>query len=90
MSTYIKFTTEYESIGSNKQVTGGTNANSLLFWNLGTDTVTIDNKILLQQGQTYAINGNVGEVLGNQTFNIAFANGVGTTKNLLIVKKIYS
>lgn len=64
-----------------------TNCNSITFINYGSNAVTIENQLTLQQNQSISIEGNQGEYL-NKSFLITFANTVGTN-NLVTVQKNY-
>lgn len=87
-ASYIKFNVEMIPYNVNSNVSPGVNCNALTFLNIGTAAVTIDSLIVLQQGQSYAIDGNLGEVFGQQTFNIGFA--AGGTNQMILIRKIYS
>jgi hypothetical protein len=64
-----------------------TNCNSISFINYGTSNVTIDNNVVLTQGQQLNIDGNAGEII-NRQFLVNFS-GTGTVNNLVTVKKNY-
>lgn len=85
-TSFLKYRINYIPLNANAQI-GGLNANSLTFINKGTALVTIDNQIELQQEQAFVIDGNLGEVIGNQNFSVAFS-GAGT-KKCVVIKKDY-
>lgn len=64
-----------------------TNCNSITFINYGSNAVTIENQITLQQNQSISIEGNQGEYT-KKAFLITFANTVGTN-NLVTIQKNY-
>jgi hypothetical protein len=63
-----------------------TNCNSITFVNYGTNLVTIGGVVLLQQNQSFSIDGNAGEII-NKSFYVNFT-GSGTN-NLVTIKKNY-
>jgi len=63
-----------------------TDCNSILFINYGTNAVQID-QVVLQQNQSFQIEGNAGEFL--QTRLLATFINTGGTNNLVSVKKNY-
>jgi len=85
MTTYIPFTIEFVPVTTNLQVTPGKNCNALTFLNNGTAQVTIENLIVLQQGQSFTIEGNIGEIIAQASFNVIF--GAGTMQLILIYKR---
>jgi hypothetical protein len=81
---YIKYDVNmitYDTIG---YIT--TDCNSILFVNYGTNAVQIDS-IVLQQNQSFQIDGNAGEFL--MTRLLATFINTGGTNNLVSVKKNY-
>lgn len=80
----IEYDVNFISYGQNGFVT--TNCNSITFTNYGTNQVTIENGVVLQQNQSLAIDGNAGEII-NKQFLITFS-GAGTN-NLVTIKKNY-
>jgi hypothetical protein len=80
----IEYDVNFITYGENGFVT--TNCNSITFTNYGTNQVTIDNGVVLQQNQSLAIDGNAGEII-NKQFLITFS-GAGTN-NLVTIKKNY-
>jgi hypothetical protein len=80
----IEYDVNFITYGQNGFVT--TNCNSITFTNYGTNQVTIDNGVVLQQNQSLAIDGNAGEII-NKQFLITFS-GAGTN-NLVTIKKNY-
>lgn len=64
-----------------------TNCNSITFINYGSNAVTIENQLVLQQNQSISIEGNQGEYI-TKSFLIAFAATVGTN-NLVTIQKNY-
>ena len=80
----IEYDVNFITYGENGFVT--TNCNSITFTNYGTNQVTIENGVVLQQNQSLAIDGNAGEII-NKQFLITFS-GAGTN-NLVTIKKNY-
>lgn len=80
----IEYDVNFITYGQNGFVTS--NCNSITFTNVGTNQVTIDNGLVLQQNQSLSIDGNVGEII-NKQFLITFS-GTGTN-NLVTIKKNY-
>jgi hypothetical protein len=80
----IEYDVNFITYGQNGFVT--TNCNSIAFTNVGSNPVTIDNTLVLQQNQSFSIDGNVGEII-NKQFLITFS-GAGTN-NLVTIKKNY-
>ena len=75
------FVTSNEIVNSNKQVQS--NCNTIIFFNQGSSTCTID-QLILTPGMSWSIEGNSNEL--NQTYyNINFSGNYG---NLLITRKI--
>jgi hypothetical protein len=80
----IEYDVNFITYGQNGFVTS--NCNSITLTNVGTNQVTIDNGLVLQQNQSLSIDGNVGEII-NKQFLITFS-GAGTN-NLVTIKKNY-
>jgi hypothetical protein len=80
----IEYDVNFITYGQNGFVTS--NCNSITFTNVGTNQVTIDNGLVLQQNQSLSIDGNVGEII-NKQFLITFS-GTGTN-NLVTINKNY-
>ena len=82
----------YINIGTNyidsKPITTDKMCNAITFSNEGVSVATINpiNK-QLQQGQSIVIGGNIGEVDTTQ-YSVVFDNS-GSTKNLLVIQKLY-
>jgi hypothetical protein len=80
----IEYDVNFITYGQSGFVTS--NCNSITFTNVGTNQVTIDNSLVLQQNQSLSIDGNAGEII-NKQFLITFS-GTGTN-NLVTIKKNY-
>jgi hypothetical protein len=63
------------------------NCNAITFINLGSDLVTVLG-YQLQQGFQLYLPGNVGEI-DKTRYNVIFANAVGQTQSLLVIRKRY-
>ncbi len=63
-----------------------TTFNSILFRNQGTSVCTIENLIILQPGQSFSIDGNVGEYFTN-SFQVVF--GSTGDNQLVVVSKVF-
>ena len=83
-SPYIKFDVNMITYDLNGYVT--TNCNSITFINYGTNTVTIEGGVILQQNQSISIDGNQGEII-EKSFLVTFT-GSGYN-NLVTIKKNY-
>jgi hypothetical protein len=80
----IRMGIQYQAYSSSQRV--GTEWNSALLRNQGTSIVTIDDMIILQPGQSFAVEGNDGEVF-RYSFNVIFS-GAGQN-SLVAVFKIF-
>lgn len=85
----IKFSSGIIPAGISLQVFTGndyipTNCNAIYFRNQGTSTVTLNNKLVLQPGQDFSLNGNDGELFSFQ-WSLMFSTGA--TNNLLVMWK---
>jgi len=69
------------------QYVGGDNANGYVFINYGTTTVTINQVIILQQGQQFEVTGNTGENT-KQRYFVSFGSST-TGNNVVIARKRY-
>ena len=81
---YIKYDVNMITYDSNGYIT--TDCNGILFVNYGTNAVQIDS-IILQQNQSFQIDGNAGEFLTSRLL-ATFIN-TGGSNNLVTVKKNY-
>jgi hypothetical protein len=64
-----------------------TDCNSILFINYGSEPVTIDAAIILQQNQSWGVDGNAGEIM-TQQFTAIFGTG-GGTQSLVVTRKVF-
>ena len=64
------------------------NCNDITFLNLGSNPVTIEGAITLQQNQSLQISGNVNE-LDTTEYNIQFTSYSSPNNNLLVIRKLY-
>ncbi len=80
----IKYDVNMITYDTNGYIT--TDCNSILFVNYGTNAVQID-QVILQQNQSFQIEGNVGEFLTTRLL-ATFIN-TGGSNNLVSVKKNY-
>jgi hypothetical protein len=83
---YLKYTIGYTPITENIQFAPGLKCNAVNFINQGTAVCTIDNMIVLQQGQSFSIDGNIGEIISGKVFNLTFT---GANIQLVVVAKRY-
>jgi hypothetical protein len=81
----IPFDVNFITYDTNGFIT--TDCNSILFINYGTNAVQIES-VVLQQNQSFQIEGNAGEFL--QTRLLATFINTGGTNNLVSVKKNYT
>lgn len=80
LQTYV---TSNEIVNSNKQVQSG--CNTIIFYNQGGTSVTID-QLILTPGTSWTIEGNKDEI--NTTYyNVSFQD-IGSNPNLCITRKI--
>lgn len=79
----IYFDVDYKAYYQSGQVFS--DCNSMQFINYGTAPVTIDSSIVLQQGQSWGISSNAGEITHKQ-FTVVFGTG---TANLVVARKNY-
>jgi hypothetical protein len=80
---YIEYDVNFITYDQNGFVT--TNCNSITFINYGTNQVTIES-VVLQQNQSFSIDGNAGEIMHKQF--LATFSGAGYN-NLVTIKKNY-
>ncbi|NBP74417.1 MAG: hypothetical protein EBU61_00040 [Crocinitomicaceae bacterium] len=80
---YIEYDVNFITYDQNGFITS--NCNTITFYNLGSNVVTIE-QIPLQQGQSFSIDGNAGEIMHKQF--LATFTGAGTNQ-LLTIKKNY-
>jgi hypothetical protein len=80
----IKYDVNFITYDTNGYIT--TDCNSILFINYGTNAVQIES-VILQQNQSFQIEGNAGEFLTTRLL-ATFVN-TGGTHNLVSVKKNY-
>jgi len=80
---FIEYDVNFITYDANGFIT--TSCNTITFFNLGTNLVTIE-QIPLQQGQSFSIDGNAGEIMNKQF--LATFTGVGTNQ-LLTIQKNY-
>jgi hypothetical protein len=80
----IKYDVNFITYDTNGYIT--TDCNSILFINYGTNAVQIES-VILQQNQSFQIEGNAGEFLTTRLL-ATFVN-TGGTNNLVSVKKNY-
>lgn len=80
LQTYV---TANEIVNSNKQVQS--NCNSIIFYNIGSTTVIID-QLVLPQGCSWTIDGNKDEI-NISFYNVSFLND-GANPSLCITRKI--
>jgi hypothetical protein len=85
MQSFLNFSIETQSYNANGNIKSDCNA--ITFINYGANAVTIENNIVLQQGQSFAIEGNQGEIT-NKVFQINFA-GSAAGNNLAVIRKVY-
>jgi len=80
---YIEYDVNFITYDANGFITS--NCNSITFFNYGTNLCTIE-QIPLQQGQSFTIDGNAGEIIHKQF--LATFTGAGTNQ-LITIKKNY-
>lgn len=64
------------------------NCNDITFINIGSNTVTIEGAITLQQNQSLQISGNINE-LDTTQYDIRFSSYQSANNNLLVIRKLY-
>jgi hypothetical protein len=82
-ATYIEYDVNFITYDTNGFITSS--CNTITFYNLGSNVATIE-QIPLQQGQSFSIDGNAGEIIRKQ-FLVTFT-GTGTNQ-LLTIQKNY-
>lgn len=78
---YIEYDVNFITYDQNGFITSS--CNTITFFNLGSNLVTIE-QVPLQQGQSFSIDGNAGEIIKKQF--LATFTGAGTNQLLTIQK----
>lgn len=81
-----QFYTEFKNFYVTAKI--GSNCNDITFLNIGSNPVTIEGAITLQQNQSLQISGNINE-LDTTEYNITFSVYSSVNNNLLVIRKLY-
>jgi hypothetical protein len=85
-SVIQKYYVEFKNFYVSQKVSS--NCNDITFINLGSNPVTLDGAITLQQNQSLQISGNINE-MDTTEYDVRFSAYQSPNNNLLVIRKLY-
>jgi hypothetical protein len=85
-SVIQKYYVEFKNFYNSQKVSS--NCNDITFINLGSNPVTLDGAITLQQNQSLQISGNINE-MDTTEYDVRFSAYSSPNNNLLVIRKLY-